>query len=186
MEVEGMQDNGAPTAEWLPLNRIDELVEEVIAIHDPELAAERAPKDAKGKPIKRVPGRALTYDASRAGTLQYGETIYSERGFLLAKIGACDINRPLNDQRVTAFGRTIAADRWLTNPDPIVITTDGQILNGQHRIAAAVNITWEQGDRVPMFLVIRNADPRVAVMMDEAARNRNDRREIALGLVNAR
>jgi hypothetical protein len=172
-----MKDNGASTAEWLPLNRIDELVEELIAIHDPELAAKRAPDDG------RVPGRALTQ--GKPG-VSYGETAHNDYWFLLAKVGACAYNRPLNEGRVKAFSEKMVADKWLDNPDPIVITTDGQLVNGQHRVAAAVNVVWDEGDRIPMFLVVRNVDPRVAVMMDESARTTNDRREIALGLVNAR
>ncbi len=55
------------------------------------------------------------------------------------------------------------------------------MLNGQHRLLAATLIEWEDGAEVPQFLVVWGVDKKTALLMDEASRNSNDRRTIALG-----
>jgi hypothetical protein len=48
------------------------------------------------------------------------------------------INRPLQRQHVERIARQIAAGKWRFNGDTIKISTDGRVLDGQHRLWAVV------------------------------------------------
>ena len=75
----------------------------------------------------------------------------------------------------------MCAGLWHFSPDPIVVTEEGYIVNGQHRLLAASKITWDKGDVIPEFLVVWGVDKKAALLMDESARNSKHRRHIALG-----
>jgi hypothetical protein len=100
---------------------------------------------------------------------------------MLAGTGLTEINRDIQRGRLEAYADEMVAGRWRFSPDPIVVTEDGYIINGQHRLAAASLVVWEEGDTVPEFLVVWGIDKRAALMMDEATRTPKDRRKIALG-----
>jgi hypothetical protein len=61
-----------------------------------------------------------------------------------------------------------------------VITEDSFLVNGQHRLAAATQVVWEDGDTVPPFLVVWGVDKKTALLIDEAQRSASDRRHIAI------
>jgi hypothetical protein len=115
------------------------------------------------------------------------------------------LNRDINEPRVEAYAVTMSAGEWFFTPDPIVVTDEGAIINGQHRLLAAEGVlTGEQGryqsfagirsfseftlwpaTKVPQFVVVWGVDKRAAILMDEARRSSNDRRDIALRYANA-
>ena len=88
------------------------------------------------------------------------------------------LNRSINWPRVEGYRKDMQIGRWHFSPDPIVFSTDGAVLNGQHRIAAA--LLGNTIDDFPSFVVIRGVDKKAALLMDEAKRSPNDRRDIAL------
>lgn len=49
------------------------------------------------------------------------------------------LNRKINDNRVTTYGRDMANGKWDINGETIKIAATGRILDGQHRLWAAVN-----------------------------------------------
>jgi hypothetical protein len=57
------------------------------------------------------------------------------------------------------------AGRWYFTPDPIVVTDEGYVVNGQHRLAAADAIDWSQSGEVPQFLVVWGVDKKTALLM---------------------
>jgi hypothetical protein len=99
--------------------------------------------------------------------------------------GLTALNRSLNYSRVELYAATMVAGDWYDSPDPVVISKEGLILNGQHRLAAAAQVEWEEGDRIPQIVVVWDADKEAALLMDEAKRSANDRRDIALKYARA-
>ncbi len=69
--------------------------------------------------------------------------------------------------------------------DPIAITSDGHVVNGQHRLAAASHVDWSKVDNDPLFLVIWNVDPTEARYADGSRRTDRDSRTIAERLLEA-
>ena len=96
----------------------------------------------------------------------------------LERLGLTAINRKLSLHRVTLYAEQMVAGRWRFSPDLIVISEEGFLVNGQHRLLAAASIDWE-GD-APPFLVVWGVDNKTALLMDEAQRSASDRREIAI------
>jgi hypothetical protein len=95
------------------------------------------------------------------------------------------LNRDVNDGRVAAYGTDMENGKWWFTPDPIVVTDEGNIINGQHRLLAVERILTEHNplpDRFvpPQFVVVWGVDKRAAILMDEARRTATDRRDIAL------
>lgn len=97
----------------------------------------------------------------------------------LAMLGLTDLNREFSFARYALYLEEMAAGRWYDSADPIVITEDGYIVNGQHRLVAASRVEWE-GDEIPQFVVVSGVNKKAALLMDEAARSKDDRRHIAL------
>jgi hypothetical protein len=64
--------------------------------------------------------------------VQIGPTMAAE---LLA---SNERNRHLSSNTVDAYSRDMIAGRWPLNPQPIMVTPDGRILDGQHRLAAVI------------------------------------------------
>jgi len=50
-----------------------------------------------------------------------------------------NVNRHLRERRVTQYARDMAAGRWTLNADMICFGTNGDLLNGQHRLNAVVS-----------------------------------------------
>jgi hypothetical protein len=107
-------------------------------------------------------------------------------------------NRDIRYERVAQYADEMLAGRWrdlLT--DPIGITAEGQVVNGQHRLAAvyvaqveaeeAVSRgraekyggSWPREDNDPKFLVIWNVDPTEAQYADGSRRTQKDEKVIA-------
>jgi len=102
-------------------------------------------------------------------------------------IGA--LNRDVVPSRVREYhGAMLRGDWWFT-PDPIVVTDEGDIINGQHRLLAALEALPEKDDTdprpAPQFVVVWGVDKRAAILMDESRRSTTDRRDIAMRFARA-
>lgn len=110
-----------------------------------------------------------------------------ERQFHSVRFYLGDLNRDINGHRVIAYGTDMEKGEWLFNPDPLVISKEGNILNGQHRLLAVEGALADKltDDRAPSFVVVWGVDKRAAILMDEARRSATDRRDIALRFARA-
>jgi hypothetical protein len=165
-----------------------EILEAALKIRNPELWQKRKENVAKQKRTAKKNGKKLG-------------TIYNTWGMAattaLTHLGLNAVNRELSESRVQHFLSDMGDGRWHFSPDPIVISEEGYILNGQHRLAAAAWISYSSspagraseysrdsdprwGDDIPQFLVVWGVDKKTALLMDEAARSTKDRRHIAL------
>jgi len=70
-------------------------------------------------------------------------------------------NRPLKKTVVSKYAATMISENWVTSPEPICLSPEGRLLNGQHRLNAVISsgVTVE-------FLVIRNVSPTVFKVLD--------------------
>ena len=98
-----------------------------------------------------------------------------------------ELNRDVNEGRVAAYRTDIEEGKWWFTPDPIVITDDGGIINGQHRLLAVERALSEglEDAKAPSFVVVWGVDKKAAILMDEARRTSTDRRDIAIRYANA-
>lgn len=71
-------------------------------------------------------------------------------------------NRPLNRKQVTAMARDMAAGRFLCNGEPIILTAEMQLIDGQNRLSAIV----ESGCAGAMLVVVGVA-PEAMVSIDQ-------------------
>ncbi len=71
------------------------------------------------------------------------------------------LNRPLKKGHAERLTRDMKNDKWRMNGETIKITTDGQLLDGQHRLWAVI----ESGKTVPM-LIIEGLDPECMPTID--------------------
>ena len=70
-------------------------------------------------------------------------------------------NRPLSDRRIKQYAADMTAGKWRLTHQPIALTDDGRLLDGQHRLWAIV----ESEQTVPM-MVARNCDPETFAVID--------------------
>jgi hypothetical protein len=93
-------------------------------------------------------------------------------------------NRPIRATRVNEYAKEMEAGRWRDLfSDPIAITADGHVLNGQHRIVAVCSLDWADSDYDPAFLVVWNVDPGEALYADGSRRTDKDEKTIAAKLL---
>jgi hypothetical protein len=69
-------------------------------------------------------------------------------------------NRPLKPTMVAQFAADMRAGRWGMNGQPIIVSTGGQLLDGQNRIEAII----ESGVTVEMFVVYDVDETEIATM----------------------
>ena len=62
-----------------------------------------------------------------------------------------NINRPLRPSLVTKYRRTMETGNWVMNGETVIVSTTGDLLNGQHRLTAASKL--KNGETVPMLFV---------------------------------
>ena len=96
-----------------------------------------------------------------------------------------ELNRPISRGRRKLYQEEMQAGRWHFTPDPVVITADGHVVNGQHRLDAASGVEWSRVEQIPSFVVVWGVDKKAALLMDEAKRSTDDRRAIALAFARA-
>jgi len=164
-------------AELVPANKAGEILEKALKLRDPEFWQRR--KEGRAKEKK---------NGQEATPLGWGLADWSkDRGFqerVRENSRLYDLNRDFSGGRAEQYAKEMVKGRWFFTPDPIVITEGGLVINGQHRLGAATAVTWEEGDKIPLFLVVWNVDAQAALLMDEANRSTSDRRRI--GLAHAR
>jgi hypothetical protein len=100
-------------------------------------------------------------------------------------LGLSKLNRPISYARTDLYREEMQAGRWYFTPDPIVITEEGHVVNGQHRLGAADAVEWREVREIPQFLVVWGVNKKTALLMDEAKRSTNDRRHIAWSYATA-
>jgi hypothetical protein len=166
--------------ELVPADRAGDVLEKALKIRNPELWKARRESFAKQLAKARKEGKTPPVYPWRPRH-GYGGRVSNP----LQSLGLTALNRPFSEARADLYAEEMLAGRWYTSPDPIVISKGGYVINGQHRLVAASMIRWEEGDEIPLFLVVWGFDEKTALLMDEAKRNTTDRRAIALGYATA-
>jgi hypothetical protein len=109
-----------------------------------------------------------------------GSAMHASQNGLLAN---AEYNRDIRPGRVDEYQREMANGRWRDLlSDPISVTEDGHVLNGQHRIAAASRVDWNKAGNDPAFLVIWNVKAQEALLADGSRRTPRDEKTIATKL----
>ncbi len=95
------------------------------------------------------------------------------------------LNREIRIDRVEKYETEMAEGKWVTLlSDPITITPEGHVTNGQHRLAAAHFVTTQKRwMNDPEFLVVWGVDPMEALYADGSHRTAVDEKTIAVKLV---
>ena len=70
-------------------------------------------------------------------------------------------NRTLREHQTRYLARELERDAWITNLDPIAVSTEGVLLNGQHRLSAIV-----RANKAAKVLFTDDADPSVFPVTD--------------------
>ena len=70
-------------------------------------------------------------------------------------------NRSLNQRQVTRWAQSMTAGEWLVTGEAIKIASTGDLLDGQHRLAAVI----ESGCTV-LMLVVKGLHPETQDVMD--------------------
>jgi hypothetical protein len=129
------------------------------------------------RPRRPTPAAYFRLGYSRQG----GYTTHARAGGLLPD---AQYNRDILHRRVEQYAAEMKAGRWRDLlSDPISITDDGQVLNGQHRIAAASEVDWSEVGNDPAFLVIWDVEPHESHFADGSRRTDRDEKVIADKLV---
>jgi hypothetical protein len=93
-------------------------------------------------------------------------------------------NRDILNARVEEYAALMQDGLWHDLlSDPISITEDGQVVNGQHRLAAATQVDWSKVENDPLFLVVWNVSAKEALHADGSRRTARDEKMIATKLV---
>jgi hypothetical protein len=162
--------------------------EEVTATKETLLGA----KEVRGFYVKVYDGRAFVERPVEPKPLAYSYGGYQRAGGMSFHAQAYGLlagptfNRDMRPQRVDEYADEMAAGNWHDLlSDPISITTDGHVLNGQHRIAAAAQVDWAAVENDPSFLVVWGVDPEEALHADGSRRTARDEKTIASKLLAA-
>lgn len=105
---------------------------------------------------------------------------YSEHARVIGLLADSLVNRDINPARVNGYREAMEAGLWRDLlSDPITITSDGQVVNGQHRLAALWGVDWEKAPKDPLFLVVLGVSPEEALLADLSKRTARDQAMIA-------
>jgi hypothetical protein len=127
------------------------------------------------RPEFKRPG-AWAYSGYEKGSGKWGSSYAQQYGLLTDP----KFNREIRPQRVYEYADEMEAGRWHDLlSDPITITSGGQVVNGQHRLAAASRVDWAQVENDPLFLVITGVDPLECLFADGSRRTEKDEKMIA-------
>jgi hypothetical protein len=106
-----------------------------------------------------------------------GFTSHAQQHGVLAN---AQFNRDIRPDLAEKYMEEMQAGQWHDLlSDPITITDDGQVINGQHRLAAACAVDWSEVENDPLFLVVFGVDPAEALHADGSRRTNRDERMIA-------
>jgi hypothetical protein len=181
----GKTKHVAIKVELVSADKAGEILERALKIRNPELWQTRRKNAAKQKAKARRQGKPLppiSRWAPSKATIGNGRWVEHKP---MEMLGLSNLNRPISFARTELYAQEMEAGRWYFTPDPIVITDEGYVVNGQHRLGAADAVDWSQAGEVPQFLVVWGVDKKTALLMDEAKRSADDRRHIALSYATA-
>jgi hypothetical protein len=170
--------------ELVGADKADDILEQALKIRDPELWQTRRKNAAKARAKARKQGTPVHRVGWMPFKLNMGNGRVLDRK-PMEMLGLSDLNRPISDARTDLYREEMQAERWYFTPDPIVITEEGYVINGQHRLGAADAVDWSEVGEIPQFLVVWGVDKKTALLMDEAKRSTNDRRHIAWSYATA-
>ncbi len=74
-------------------------------------------------------------------------------------------NRPLKKQRIVQLADAINRGEWKLSPQGISLSTEGILLDGQHRLAAII-----KSNKPADLVITRNVDPAVFTILDTSVR----------------
>jgi hypothetical protein len=98
-----------------------------------------------------------------------------------------EVNREVNIKRVERYTELMQKGEWCDLlSDPISVTKEGHVINGQHRLAAAADTDWSKVENDPLFLVVFGVDPEEAILADMSKRTARDQSTIAVKVLAAR
>lgn len=114
----------------------------------------------------------------------FGFTTHAGQSGLLANP---EVNREIKPRRVEEYIEAMKQGLWRDLlSDPIAITDDGHVVNGQHRLAAISDVDWSKVKNDPLFLVVWGVSPEEAVLADMTKRTANDQTTITTKLLARR
>lgn len=80
-------------------------------------------------------------------------------------------NRPVRKSTVRRYAETMRRGQWKLTPEPIAFDTNGELINGQHRLAAVV-----ESEATIQCVVARGVDPEAFAVIDSGvSRSMGDR-----------
>ena len=147
---------------------------------------------ADGRPVftgrpKPLSPLAYSYSGYNKSMVSFGRGHARELGVLADS----EHNRDIRPDRVERYTQAMLNGEWQDLlSDPITITAEGQVIDGQHRIAAAAG-AWggkytEAGKKTPSlppndprFLVVWGVSPAEAILADGSRRTEHDGAVIA-------
>lgn len=174
----------AMKVELVSADKAGVILEKALKIRNPELWQTRRKNRATARVKARREGKRLSPASWTPFKLSLGGGRVSHHR-PMESLGLTDLNRPVSYARTDVYAEEMEAGRWHFSPDPIVITDEGYVVNGQLRLGAAAGVDWSEVEGIPQFLVVWGVDKKTALLMDEALRSTSDRRHIALGYARA-
>ena len=138
------------------------ILERTLKIRDPELwqtrrrnaAKARAKARKEGSPVRRPCWQPIRMNMCNGKVVERRP---------MEMLGLGDLNRPISSARADLYLEEMQADRWYFSPDPIVISEQGYVINGQHRLIAADAVDWTKVKEIPRFLVVWGANKKTAL-----------------------
>jgi len=97
----------------------------------------------------------------------------------LGLLAGSRFNREISNRRVDEYAEAMKEGLWRDLlSDPITITIEGEVINGQHRLAASSKVDWSKVDNDPLFLIVWGVDPQEAMHADLSRRTPKDQTTI--------
>jgi hypothetical protein len=92
------------------------------------------------------------------------------------------LNRDQNPVRAHRYALDMLDGRWWFTPDPVVFTDTALLANGQHRALALSIVEPIAAGRLDdlAFVLVTGVEAKAALIIDEARRTANDRRDITI------
>lgn len=91
------------------------------------------------------------------------------------------VNRAISNELVQRLTRSMKTDRWIDNGQPIILNSEGELIDGQHRLTAIV-----RSNQAAECLVINDvSDPRAFQTIDDGKKRGLECAVSAMGYANA-